>query len=63
MPEHLDEVVPERPQLGRTQRRDRNFVDQMAQEGRLRQNFDVEELRRRLKLNGREFFEPMEPAG
>ena len=44
------------------QRRNCNFVDQVAKKGRLGQDLGVDERRARLKRNGRELVEPMEPA-
>jgi hypothetical protein len=46
-----------------SQRRNHDFIDQMAEKCRLGQNLGVDERRGRLKWNGRELVEPMEPAG
>ena len=44
------------------QRGNIDFIDQVAEKGRLGQDLDVEERRRRLKRDGRQLLEPMEPA-
>src|SRR5262249_6157972 len=47
----------------RGQRRNVNLVDQLAEERRLGEDLDVDELRDRLERDLRERLEPVEPAG
>lgn len=49
IPEDFDKVVPERPDLGRAHARYGDLVDQMAEEGGLREDLDVQKFRGRLK--------------
>jgi hypothetical protein len=60
--EDRQKVAPGARQAERGQRRHGHFVDQVAEEGRLGQDLDVEERGVRLERNRRQLLAPMEPA-
>ncbi len=63
MPEDL---LPVRPPAGGSEqtpeRRDIHFIDQVAKKGRLGENLGIEKPRCGLERDGRQLFQPMEPA-
>jgi hypothetical protein len=60
------DLIRIRPQTSGTRspakRRNCDFIDQVAEERRLGQDLGVDERRARLKRDGRQLVEPMEPA-
>lgn len=62
MAEDSGEVGPVRPTPRLVERRDGDLVDQVAEEGRLGEDLDVEERRRRLQRDRRDLVAAMEPA-
>jgi hypothetical protein len=61
--EDRDEVVPEGAGRRGFQGGDVHLVDQVAEEGRLGEDLDVEEVGRRLERDRRQLVEPVQAAG
>jgi hypothetical protein len=61
-----EDSIPVRPRARRfaktLERRDVHFIDQMAKKGRLGEDLLVKKPRRGLERNGRQLFQPMQPA-
>jgi hypothetical protein len=60
--EDIEEIAPEPPRGPAGQRGDGDLADDVAEERRLGQDLDVEELRRRLERDRRQRLEPVEPG-
>jgi hypothetical protein len=61
--EDSHEVTPEGPLCRGVQGGHVHLIDQVAEEGRLGEDLDVEEVGRRLEGDRRQFVEPVQPAG
>jgi hypothetical protein len=61
--EDRDEIAPERPGRRGFQGGHVHLVDQVAEEGRLGEDLDVEEVGRRLERDRRQLVEPVQAAG